>query len=147
MKTKNISRLCFRYMWAFAVLFFISACIRQGYDMDQSNKIVTEINQGAEFDQNDYAEMIKVLDSGYSYLKERIAEVAFDNDPTAAVQDFLSILNDSALRQVQKNSRIIIDKLQSADLNSHNQEKFQEVYGKYREMDQSLVTDSVGLSR
>lgn len=121
-------------------------CKDRQYDMAESDLIVNKILSDSVFTQKEYSHMIEVLNDGYEYLRQRIANVAFDNDPNAAVQDFLNLINDSTLRQVQRNSRIIIKELSSSQLDEKNGIAFRKIYQKYHQLDLSLKTDSTDLS-
>lgn len=121
-------------------------CKNRQYDMAESDLIVNKILSDSVFTQKEYSHMIEVLNDGYEYLRQRIANVAFDNDPNAAVQDFLNLINDSTLRQVQRNSRIIIKELSSSQLDEKNGIAFRKIYQKYHQLDLSLKTDSTDLS-
>ena len=86
--------------------------------------------------------MIDLLDDGYNFMRVHVARAAFESDPSKAVTDFINFMGDSTLKAVERNSRVMIERLETAPLDNANAARFRKVR-KYDLLRQSLFSDTV----
>ena len=72
-----------------------------------------------------------------------MARAAFESDPSKAVTDFINFMGDSTLKAVERNSRVMIERLETAPLDNANAARFRKVVRKYDLLRQSLFSDTV----
>ncbi len=127
------------------LLLAASAACTDSYDTRKADEIVDNALTDTSLTQNEYKHMITLLDDGYSYVRARIARAAFENDPSASVNDLINFMSDTTLHAVQSNARVLIAVLDTARLNPANARRYKQILQKYRELDLSLSADSVAL--
>lgn len=127
------------------LLLAASAACTDSYDTRKADEIVDNALSDTALTQTEYRHMISLLDDGYSYVRARIARAAFENDPSASVNDLINFMSDTTLHAVQSNARVLIAVLDTAHLNPSNARRFRQILEKYRELDLSLSADSVAL--
>ena len=127
---------------AVAVLLALTACFRN-YNVDESSRLADLAASDTALTQENYSQMIDMLNRGYSYMQERVAKAALERNPSKAVNDVIDFLGDSTLAAVQSHSSVLIAALDSARLSHRNARRFAEVKAKYAVLQASLqVSDS-----
>ncbi|MDE6651409.1 MAG: hypothetical protein K2K08_03270, partial [Paramuribaculum sp.] len=93
--------------------------------------------------QETYSNLINVLEKGYAYMQARLAGAAFEKNPSEAINDIINMVNDSSLNAVQRHSGILIAALDTASLDKENAKRFEKIRAKYKELEESLLPDSM----
>lgn len=125
-----------------AMIIAAAACTAR-YDASEADRLADSIEADSVFTQHDYGQMIDLLDDGYNFMRAHVARTAFESDPSKAVTDFINFMGDSTLKAVERNSRVMIERLETAPLDNANAARFRKVVRKYDLLRQSLFSDTV----
>lgn len=125
-----------------AMIIAAAACTAR-YDASEADRLADSIEADSVFTQHDYGQMIDLLDDGYNFMRAHVARAAFESDPSRAVTDFINFMGDSTLKAVERNSRVMIERLETAPLDNANAARFSKVVRKYDFLRQSLFSDTV----
>ena len=125
-----------------AMIIAAAACTAR-YDASEADRLADSIEADSVFTQHDYGQMIDLLDDGYNFMRVHVARAAVECDPSKAVTDFINFMGDSTLKAVERNSRVMIERLETAPLDNANAARFRKVVRKYDLLRQSLFSDTV----
>ena len=124
-------------------MIIVAASCTARYDASEADRLADSIEADSVFTQHDYGQMIDLLDDGYNFMRIHVARAAFESDPSKAVTDFINFMGDSTLKAVERNSRVMIERLEEAPLDKANAARFRKILRKYELLRQSLGTDTV----
>lgn len=124
-------------------MIIAAAACTSRYDASEADRLADSIEADSTFTQQEYGQMIDLLDDGYNYMRVHVARAAFESDPSKAVTDFINFMGDSTLKAVERNSRVMIERLEKAPLDKANAARFRKVVRKYDLLRQSLVSDTM----
>lgn len=124
-------------------MILVAASCTARYDVSEADRLTDSIEADSVFTQHDYGQMIDLLDDGYNFMRVHVARAAFESDPSKAVTDFINFMGDSTLKAVERNSRVMIERLEEAPLDKANAARFRKILRKYELLRQSLGTDTV----
>lgn len=124
------------------MILVVASCTAR-YDVSEADRLTDSIEADSVFTQHDYGQMIDLLDDGYNFMRVHVARAAFESDPSKAVTDFINFMGDSTLKAVERNSRVMIERLEEAPLDKANAARFRTILRKYELLRQSLGTDTV----
>lgn len=117
----------------------VAGCNEPRYDMNESSAFVKRIEEGdTVLTQEEYAQMIQLLNDGYKYMQSRIADAAFASNPSNAIKAIESFADDTVLKAVKRDSQLFVNLLERTNLNDKNAKALNKYLKKYDELQSSL---------
>lgn len=117
----------------------VAGCNEPRYDMNESSAFVKRIEEGdTVLTQEEYAQMIQLLNDGYKYMQSRIADAAFASNPSNAIKAIESFAGDTVLKAVKRDSQLFVNLLERTNLNDKNAKALNKYLKKYDELQSSL---------